>query len=123
MNKSDLIWIKLMNLGHRLGCHQMEERSFHFKGYQFPVCARCTGVFLGEIIAIVLLLLGIKINIFVSIALLLIMGFDWFIQYIKLLQSTNIRRLITGTLTGIGLTFIYYYLIVLIINIVISFIH
>ena len=84
MNKSDLIWIKLMNLGHRLGCHQMEERSFHFKGYQFPVCARCTGVFLGEIIAIVLLLLGIKINIFMSIALLLIMGFDWFIQYIKL---------------------------------------
>lgn len=123
MNKSDLIWIKLMNLGHRLGCHQMEERSFHFKGYQFPVCARCTGVFLGEIIAIVLLLLGIKINIFMSIALLLIMGFDWFIQYIKLLRSTNIRRLITGTLAGIGLTFIYYYLIVFIINIVISFIH
>ena len=123
MNKSDLIWIKLMNLGHRLGCHQMEERSFHFKGYQFPVCARCTGVFVGEIIAIILLLLGIKINIFVSIALLLIMGFDWFIQYKKLLQSTNIRRLITGTLAGIGLTFIYYYLIVFIINIVISFIH
>lgn len=123
MNKSDLIWIKLMNLGHRLGCHQMEERSFHFKGYQFPVCARCTGVFLGEIIAILLLLLGIKINIFMSIALLLIMGFDWFIQYIKLLQSTNIRRLITGTLAGLGLTFIYYYLIVFIINIVISFIH
>ena len=123
MNKSDLIWIKLMNFGHRLGCHQMEERSFHFKGYQFPVCARCTGVFVGEIIAIILLLLGIKINIFVSIALLLIMGFDWFIQYIKLLQSTNIRRVITATLAGIGLTFIYYYLIVFIINIVISFIH
>lgn len=123
MNKSDLIWIKLMNFGHRLGCHQMEERSFHFKGYQFPVCARCTGVFVGEIIAIILLLLGIKISIFVSIALLLIMGLDWFIQYIKLLQSTNIRRLITGTLAGIGLTFIYYYVIVFVINIVISFIH
>ena len=123
MNNSDLIWIKLMNFCHRLGCHQMEERSFHFKGYQFPVCARCTGVFLGEIIAIVLLLLGIKINIFMSIALLLIMGFDWFIQYIKLLQSTNIRRLITGTLAGLGLTFIYYYVIVFIINLVISFIH
>lgn len=123
MNKSDLIWIKLMNFGHRLGCHQIEERSFHFKGYQFPVCARCTGVFVGEIIAIILLLLGIKISIFVSIALLLIMGLDWFIQYIKLLQSTNIRRLITGTLAGIGLTFIYYYVIVFVINIVISFIH
>ena len=100
----------------------MEERSFHFKGYQFPVCARCTGVFVGEIIAIILLLLGIKINIFVSITLFLIMGFDWFIQYIKLLQSTNIRRLITGTLAGIGLTFIYYYVIVFIINLILSFI-
>ena len=123
MNKSDLIWIKLMEFGHRLGCHQMEERSFHFKGYQFPVCARCTGVFVGEIIAIILLLFGIKTNIFVSIALLLIMGFDWFIQYINLLPSTNIRRLITGTFGGIGLTFIYYYVIVFIINLIISFIH
>lgn len=123
MNKSDLIWIKLMNFGHRLGCHQMEERSFHFKEYQFPVCARCTGVLIGEIITIVLLILGIKINLLISTALLLIMGFDWFIQYKKLLQSTNIRRLITGTLAGLGLTFIYYYVIVFIINIVISFIH
>ena len=56
------IWIKLMNLGDKIGCHQISERSFFIKGYQFPVCARCTGVFFGEIIAIFLILIGIKIN-------------------------------------------------------------
>lgn len=120
MSKSDLIWIKLMEFGHRLGCHQMEERSFHFKEYQFPVCARCTGVLIGEIITIVLLILGIKINLLISTALLLIMGFDWFIQYIKLLPSTNIRRLITGTFGGIGLTYIYYYAIVFTLSLIIN---
>ena len=67
MNKSDLIWIKLMEFGHRLGCHQMEERSFHFKGYQFPVCARCTGVIIGEIICIITLIFSIKLNIILYI--------------------------------------------------------
>lgn len=118
MNKKDKIWITLMKFGCRLGCHQMENRSFSFKGYQFPVCARCTGVFLGEFISIILIILNIKINIIFSIILLVVMGLDWFIQYIKILESNNIRRVITGTFGGIGLTFIYYYIIVYIIEIV-----
>ena len=104
-------WISFMEYGHRLGCHQMPERSFFIYGYQLPVCARCTGVILGEIVAIVLLLLNIKINIVICFVLLTTMGIDWFIQYIKILQSTNFRRLITGTLGGVGLTYFYYYFI------------
>lgn len=30
-----------------LVCHQRPERSFHAAGAQFPVCARCTGIYLG----------------------------------------------------------------------------
>lgn len=111
MDSKEKKWISFMEYGHRIGCHQMPERSFFISGYQFPVCARCTGVILGEIIAIVLILLKVKINIVTSLILLLTMGFDWFIQYIKILQSNNCRRLITGTLGGIGLTYLYYYLI------------
>ena len=37
MNKKDKKWISMMEYGHRLGCHQMSERSFFYKGYQFPV--------------------------------------------------------------------------------------
>ena len=28
-------------------CHQLPERSFHFRGAQLPVCARCVGLYLG----------------------------------------------------------------------------
>lgn len=109
MNENDKRWISLMEYGHRLGCHQMPERSFSYKGYQFPVCARCTGVIIGEVIAIVLLLFRIEVDITIAIGLLLIMGIDWGIQFMKLLQSNNIRRLITGMSGGIGLMYGYYY--------------
>ncbi len=118
MDRKDKIWISLMNYGQRIGCHQISERSFFYKGYQFPVCARCTGVIIGEIITIFLLILNIKLNVIVSVFLLLIMGFDWFIQYIRLLESINKRRLITGISGGIGLTYIYYYLICYIISLI-----
>ena len=32
-------------------CHQRPERSFFFHGQQLPVCARCTGLYLGALIA------------------------------------------------------------------------
>ncbi len=28
-------------------CHQLPERSFFWDGHQFPVCARCTGLYLS----------------------------------------------------------------------------
>ena len=101
-----------MEFGQRMGCHQKPERSFFYKGYQFPVCARCTGVVIGEIIAILILIFEIRFNIISCLFLLFIMGIDWFIQFINVLQSTNKRRLITGICGGMGLTYIYYYIII-----------
>ena len=116
MNSKDRLWIKMMEFGHILGCHQKPERSFCIKGYQFPVCARCTGVILGQITEIILLIIGIKINIPIALTLLAIMGVDWFIQFIKLLESNNIRRMITGFTGGLALTYIYYRVIILLIE-------
>ena len=112
MRKIDKMWIALMEFGHRIGCHQMESRSFSFQGYQFPVCARCTGVIFGELITIILLIMNWKIHWITAIILLLIMGLDWLIQFLNIKESNNIRRLITGFLGGVGLTFMYYYLVV-----------
>lgn len=116
MRKSFRIWLKLMDFGEKIGCHQMAERSFFFKGYQFPVCARCTGVLFGELVALILLLCSVKMNIILALALLIPMGIDWGLQHIKVLMSDNIRRLITGTLGGVGLTFVYFNMIILIIQ-------
>jgi len=40
-------WGALAYLLGSLICHQNPERSFHMAGVQLPVCARCTGVYLG----------------------------------------------------------------------------
>jgi uncharacterized membrane protein len=36
----------LYPVGHLI-CHQRPERSFFFGGHQLPVCARCTGLYIG----------------------------------------------------------------------------
>jgi uncharacterized membrane protein len=35
-------------------CHQRPERSFHLAGVQGPVCARCTGLYVGGALALLL---------------------------------------------------------------------
>ena len=34
-------------------CHQRPERSFFLNGHQFPVCARCTGLYLSAAMGII----------------------------------------------------------------------
>lgn len=88
-------------IGNYSGCHQMPERSFFYKGKQFPVCARCTGVIIGQSIA---LLIGIfkDISFKESLLCLAVMGSDWGLQESLIKESTNFRRLITGFLGGFG---------------------
>ena len=33
-------------------CHQISERSFHIGNYRLPLCARCTGMYLGAVIGL-----------------------------------------------------------------------
>lgn len=83
------------------GCHQRPERSFFYKGKQFPICARCTGELAGLIIGFV----GwwfVQLPSSVYILLLIPMSVDGFIQMLTPYESTNLKRLITGFLFGIG---------------------
>jgi len=114
--KQERFWIKLMNYGSKLGCHQLSERSFFYKGFQFPLCARCTGIVIGEILFAPLSLLFFETPYWVSIIFILIMAIDGGLQYFNILQSNNIRRLITGILAGYGYTNLLIFFIKLIIN-------
>ena len=96
----------LDELGERSGCHRMPERSFFYKGWQFPVCARCTGVCLGQFTAIAVNIFC-RIPVKISLFLLAVMGVDWGVQELKIKPSTNIRRFITGMFGGFGLFSIY----------------
>ena len=97
---------KLMTLGMWTGCHQMPERSFFFRGKQFPVCARCTGAFLGYITGGVVSLF-LFAPIWLDLLFCGILFADWLVQYICVLSSTNLRRLLTGILCGFGMAQLY----------------
>lgn len=114
------LWISILKIFNKIGdlsgCHQIPERCFKVKGYIFPICARCTGVIIGQTISIILILMKINTNLMISTVFLLIMGIDWFIQYINIIKSNNIRRCITGILGGYGIIGIYFYILKLLMN-------
>lgn len=89
-------------LGKQSGCHQIPERSFFYKGKQFPVCARCSGGFCGYLSGTILYLY-VRMPLWLCLLLCFLMFLDWYVQFLKLLPSNNIRRFITGLLCGCGL--------------------
>ena len=94
----------LMRMGSKTGCHQLNDRSFSFKGYQFPLCARCTGLLLGQITGLLLSVIFIKCDIrplfCLAVFSTLLLGADGIGQLKKIWLSTNSRRLFTGILCG-----------------------
>lgn len=121
MFDKDKLWVKAMHVCDRhWGCHQMPERSFFIKGYQFPVCARCTGVMLGYIISFILRIVGTRINFILCTIMILPMAIDGGIQLLTSYKSNNIKRLITGIFAGIGFIQIIFNIIVLFIERVIK---
>ena len=84
------------------GCHCRSDRSFHHNGHQFPLCARCTGELIGIIVGVVLFYFW-KPTIIISLAMMVPLILDGFIQRLTSYESTNFRRLFTGFLFGIGL--------------------
>lgn len=94
-------WMKLMLYGEKLGCHQRPDRSFFPGGYQMPVCARCTGVIIGYLLAIPLFFL-FSFSRVISLAGCGAMLLDWGLQAMKIKESTNNRRLFTGLFGGYG---------------------
>lgn len=99
----------LMKLGAVTGCHQMPERSFFIKGYQFPLCARCTGILLGELLALPLWAIC-QPSIVIAVLLIFPMAYDGLLQYLLSVMSNNKRRLVTGLLAGYGLMTFYLHL-------------
>ena len=91
-----------MRIGHVAGCHQMESRSFSFHDYQYPLCARCTGITIGYLIGLILFLVNIRINPGLLLLMCLPCAVDGLVQKFTAYESNNIKRLITGLLIGIA---------------------
>ena len=103
MDKQTKLWLKAMEISRKYwGCHQIPERSCFIHGYQFPVCCRCMGIWLGSILAALLWLFNIIIPIYITLVFLFPMIIDGILQYKLTIMSTNARRILTGLLFGIG---------------------
>jgi uncharacterized membrane protein len=92
---------------HRLefvSCHRMPERSFFYKGKQFPVCARCTGIYIGYIAVIVFAALRTYFPLIWSFALIIPSIIDGLTQAYCNRESTNVLRLVSGIMCGVGLS-------------------
>ncbi|MBM6938203.1 DUF2085 domain-containing protein [Pseudoflavonifractor phocaeensis] len=83
------------------GCHCRDDRSFHFHGRRFPVCARCTGELIGVLLAAVTFWLWHPSG-WIAAALLLPLIVDGTVQARTRYESTNGKRLVTGILFGYG---------------------
>jgi uncharacterized membrane protein len=105
-------------------CHRIPERSFFLDGRQFPLCARCTGTFLGAVVGLtaMLLLRRHRASRLPSVPILGILvlfvglwAFDGLNSYLtffpgapSLYEPQNWLRLTTGMLNGLALiTFVF----------------
>jgi uncharacterized membrane protein len=104
-------------------CHRIDARSFHLGERQLPLCARCTGMFLGAVLGLLFQTLasGRKagmppwqlwgvFGLFVAA-----FGIDGVNSYLHLFpgapslyEPSNLGRLLTGTGMGLVIAFVIY---------------
>jgi len=108
------LWNKLLAVGSAV-CHQDPAHSFYVFGRQMPLCARCTGMYLGALLSLAFLFrqgklggipprkvltpLGLLFLLFAldglnSLAASLGLGWNFY-------ETTNLTRLVTGTGAGL----------------------
>jgi uncharacterized membrane protein len=117
------LWEKARLIGYAL-CHQLPERSFFFHEHQSPLCARCTGMYLGFFIGLVFLIARRRTHsarmptaamISVLVGLITIMGIDGINSTLSIIpgapqlyHTTNVHRLVTGTLFGLAMCMLFF---------------
>jgi len=83
-------------------CHRKPERCFHIKGKPMHLCARCCSILIGymSIPFIFLVHIPFWVGIFCQIPMIV----DGYTQLRKWRTSNNTLRMITGLVSGVGLS-------------------
>lgn len=87
-------------------CHRIPERTFKIKGIYFPVCSRCTGIYIGSFTYFIYVYFNYvnytSLMILTAILITLPTIFDGLTQFIGWRRSYNLLRFCTGFIAGIG---------------------
>lgn len=118
--------VTVLDKTHLIGyavCHQIPDRTIHIGETPLPLCARCTGTYLGALMGLVglsllkryrstefppTLVLGLLVS-FIAV-----MGFDGVNSYLTLLNAPHLYephnwlRLTTGTFNGLAMSVIIF---------------
>ncbi len=87
-------------------CHQLPERSFFIAGHPFAVCARCTGLYAGFTVALLVYPLVVSLKrtttpprkwLFLAT---LPLAVDFSLTFFGVWENTHSSRLLTGILLG-----------------------
>jgi uncharacterized membrane protein len=85
-------------------CHQLPERSLHLDGHSLAVCSRCTGLYTGFALSVLLYPLARSLRrvdtprlrwLLLALVPLVV---DWSLGYFELWANTHLSRFLTGAL-------------------------
>ena len=95
------------NLSKVFICHRLPERTFKIGNHYFPVCSRCTGIYIGEFsyyFFVYFVYVQYNIEMFLLAILMVLPTFsDGLTQFFDFRESNNALRFSTGLIAGIGL--------------------
>ncbi|MBI5828704.1 MAG: DUF2085 domain-containing protein, partial [Chloroflexi bacterium] len=105
-------------------CHRIDGRSFHIGNVQLPLCARCTGIYLGVVLGVAAMVAAGRgragalppLRVIITLILFIVlMGLDGANSFLTLLprlphvyEPQNWLRLVTGTLDGVAMAVLIF---------------
>jgi uncharacterized membrane protein len=99
-------WAEVIYQAFGIVCHQRPDRSYFIEGHKLAVCARCTGLYAGFAVTLLLypLIRSLKIatnppRIFLILAAVPL-GIDFSLTFFGIWENTHTSRLLTGALLG-----------------------
>jgi len=106
-HKKELIKIPDKTILKQLICHRIPERTFKIGERYFPVCSRCTGLYMGAFsyfafVYMVYIQYTLEI-ILIAITMIIPTFIDGLTQFTGNRESNNALRFSTGLIAGIGL--------------------